>query len=135
MEKLKIEAGKFYRTRSGAKAFVAMDKRNPFNPDDEYPILAYIDEEPETNTHKWLNPDGREYASKEYEHDLVAEWREPKRIKGWLNVYLPGDGRDEMFSCVHKTREKADAVMFASERIACIEIDVLEGQGLDGSAR
>lgn len=39
---LKIEAGKYYRTRSGRKAFVSVIMKNPFQGNDEIYIL-YVD--------------------------------------------------------------------------------------------
>jgi hypothetical protein len=49
---------------------------------------------------------------------------EPKRIQGWLNIYSWGLGS------LRDTREEADGQIGANERIACIPIDVAEGEGL-----
>ena len=72
----------------------------------------------------------------ERQQDLVAEWVEPKRIKGWVNIYLsklPGG-----YECGSFYRTKEEANHWKSykggERVACLPVDVLEGQGLDGSA-
>lgn len=67
---------------------------------------------------------------------LVAEWVEPTRIRGWINIYRVGmrhHAGPTLFA------SKADADHAASEdaghRSACIEIDVLEGSGLEGEVR
>lgn len=70
--------------------------------------------------------------------DLVAEWVEPKRIKGWINIY-PSDEEEQdnpvpVRSGVHDTRDNADKLALRSRRIACIEIDVLQGHGLGEAA-
>lgn len=71
----------------------------------------------------WITEDGPENA---YSWSL-AEFRfrikpaEPKRVRGFVNIYS---------ATLHK--DKANANLFAdSSRIACIEIDVPEGHGLE----
>lgn len=59
---------------------------------------------------------GGEYLEdREGKYDLVEV---KPRIKGWLNVY------DQ----VHSTKKSADAI--GTGRLACIEIDIPEGEGL-----
>ena len=63
-------------------------------------------------------------------YDLIAEWVEPKRIKGWLNVHA---GNAAVFAIgPYSTRDEAttDAETLRVPRVACIEIDCLEGEGL-----
>ncbi|NEH28159.1 hypothetical protein [Rhizobium ruizarguesonis] len=79
--------------------------------------------------------------------DLVAEWVELKRIKGWVNVYSGNDENygnphniDSSQHCGHVYPKRAHADIAAvsltgRNRIACIEIDVLEGAGLEGRSR
>lgn len=65
-------------------------------------------------------PDGRYRKGFDRALDLINV---PKRIQGWVNVY-PG--------IVHKTREGADIAIPPGTdfRIACIYIDIPEGEGL-----
>jgi hypothetical protein len=54
-----------------------------------------------------------------------------RRITGWINVWSSLDGGKQKYSC-SKSREDADRFA-ASERIACIPIDIefTEGDGLE----
>ena len=115
---LTLEAGKFYRTRNGRKAFVGCE--NPFADGSTLRVFGYIEGAGIAiwRTDGCYFSDGAAASS-----DLVAEWVEPKRIKGWVNI-------DEDY-CAYRydTRKQADAKA-SKDRIACIEIDVLEGEGL-----
>jgi len=137
LENIKLEAGKFYQTRDGRKAFVAALVENPFGETESiYVARGYINDK---NVERGWTASGIWYVGEDNKNDLIAEWTEPKRIKGWLNISSQATASPgyHSFQCTHifKTRELAD--QFANNvgpRIACIEIDVLEGQGLDGSA-
>lgn len=128
MLEMKLEAGKCYRTRHGHKAFIRhILKTNPLsNTDLDFPVSGVMNKD---NAMTWTdcgryNDDGIESI-----YDLVAEWQEPKRLKGWLNIYCWNeDGRLEA-GAVYPDRVTADSES-ASNRKACIEIDVPEGQGL-----
>lgn len=117
--KLQLEAGKYYRTRGGEKAFVGT--KAPFGSvHKSYVFLGHI--EGREFCYSWAE-NGKYSVSKDG-LDLVAEWVEPKRIKGkvllWGNSearFLP-DGKRSYFDM--------------SGCVASIEIDVLEGQGLEG---
>lgn len=64
--------------------------------------------------------DGSRCSGNVHAWDLIDV---PPRIKGWVNIYPE--------SLVHSSRESADK--FANpDRIACIEIDVEHGHGLEG---
>jgi hypothetical protein len=55
------------------------------------------------------------------------EWRikpQPKTGTFWVNVYPDGPG------CVWGTRVEADASPYGKNRIACIEVQWTEGEGL-----
>lgn len=121
----KIEAGKFYRTHDGKKAFVGAQRPEQFNGlSEQCGFSGFVDGLDYVIAWK---ADGS--AVESYSNlSLVAEWVEPKRIKGWLNIDADG------LVWLEKNREEADKDA-CDDRIACIEIDVLEGQGLDGSAR
>ncbi|MGG7581717.1 hypothetical protein [Rhizobium sp. Nf11,1] len=121
---LTLEAGKYYRTRDGRKAFVS--GTNPFSEGSHIRAIGVV----YGNGVQGWDLSGAFSSLGGHGLDLVDEWVEPKRIKGWLNVYPEND---ESFDIVkyHPTREQAD-VSALSTRIACIKIDVLEGEGLNG---
>ncbi|WP_322884149.1 hypothetical protein U8C35_06360 [Sinorhizobium medicae] len=129
---LTLETGKYYRTRDGKKAYVY--GVNPFaTVGGEHEVVGVIDGYGQETWHR----DGHWFSQGDKPCDLVAEWVEPKRIKGWVNVYpgVIGDMPSKVIvnNCLHETRGDADAHAM-SIRIACIEIDVLEGHGLQGEA-
>lgn len=92
MKKLKIEAGKFYRTRDGRKAGIYRTDVN----NRRHSIHGYI-----------VNPDGGEYSSCWYgdgrffntwQHsdDLIEEWQSPLYfvwdcLPPWCNKYVAKD--------------------------------------------
>lgn len=61
------------------------------------------------------------------------EWRvKPEKKIGWINIYYP-DSEDEMFrpsAYIYPTQEEAIAKASRIDRIACIQIEYEEGQGL-----
>lgn len=81
--------------------------------------------------------DGRQTTFTDSPADLVGVWVE--RIKGCLNINkdstsgLNIDSVAEAGGGVWATKEVADGAS-TGKRIACIEIDVPEGQGLEGEA-
>ncbi|MBZ9674537.1 hypothetical protein [Mesorhizobium sp. ES1-1] len=130
--KLQLEAGKYYRTRDGRKAVVV--GLSPFEGTGETFVAAgYIETEPTVMT--W-SMDGFFSPTRNNHHrDLVAEWVEPKRIKGFVALWDIGHGGSLIAGCSHVylTLDAAKAEGFCGV-IAYVEIDVLEGQGLDGEA-
>ncbi|MGR9413700.1 hypothetical protein [Rhizobium leguminosarum] len=141
-QSLTLEVGKYYRTRDGKKAYAGyVMAESPFNGSKPlYPVSGWV--AGEVMPQCW-NFDGSLYGPEdEHKFDLVAEWVEPKRIRGWVNIYPGNRPRQtdvEGFSPkahaghVYKTRKQADvAAADKVIRIACIEIDVLEGVGLEG---
>lgn len=142
---LTIEAGKCYWTRAGHKAIVLT--RNPFNDGKkrnevfigaiEYPDEFYLSEDcPEAAT-TW-GDSGNFYIDHETSpYDLVAEWAEPKRVDVWVNIFATKEREDYpsgyRVGCVtHAT--KADAQRHAVGMVATVNINVLEGEGLNGEA-
>jgi hypothetical protein len=143
---LKLEAGKYYRTRDGRKAFVtAVAMENPFGAMNElYPVIGYV--EGRYASASWT-AEGFLLMECERGDDLVAEWVEPKRIQGWMNVYaghIPGLVNRENLKTdsfggqIYGSRCHADIAAYTGGldadlvRIACIEIEVVEGEGLEG---
>ena len=81
---MKIEAGRFYRTRDGRKAYVAAIG-NPLNAKDLYPAIGFM--EGEHGLEGTWTTCGR-YMDKREDHDsdLIAEWREPESMS--MDLYL-----------------------------------------------
>lgn len=77
--KLRLKAGKFYRTRGGRKAYVdSIIGPNPFTKDTpDYPCAGYIEDNGLPNAMTWTQS-GKERKSRETPFDLVEEWVEPK---------------------------------------------------------
>ena len=69
--------------------------------------------------------DGSWVFNTEYPMDLDLVEAKPL-IKGWLNVYRRGCG---VFSSIYPTRGLADS-QARRDRLACIPIDVADGEGL-----
>ncbi|MGO7756840.1 hypothetical protein ACC761_06405 [Rhizobium ruizarguesonis] len=126
---LTLEAGKFYRTESGKKAYVAAasffgEIGNGINP---YTVCGFIEG---CGAVSWTW-EGKQVVGCDSLGDLVAEWTESKRIKGWVNIRLVEGGVN--FGVVHDTQAAALSKKDVREPVfACIEIDVLEGAGLEG---
>jgi len=132
VEGIKIEAGKYYRTREGKQAFVAALAQSPFDKD-PVPYIGYVKGHKLQEQFWWSEAGRAQPDGNEDPFDLVAEWQEPKRIRGWLNVFACAS-TGFYTTGVWETKEAADSRPGIERRLACIEIDVLEGQGLDGSA-
>lgn len=118
-----FEVGKYYKTVGGQKALVEyISEFSVFHPirgvvfDDEEKIWRNID---------WAS-DGHIYLKGElHKNDLTTEeWKERKRVRGWINIYS--------HDCVvftYDTKKEADKYAMKG-RIACVYIDVEEGEGL-----
>jgi hypothetical protein len=72
--------------------------------------------------------DGRACAN-DSQDDIVAEWQEPKRIKGWVNLVKMSGDNDYCTNGVWHTKKEAQKKGIGPAS-ACIEIDCLEGEGL-----
>lgn len=67
-----------------------------------------------------VHENGRVSYDKERPSDLVAEWREPIIVKGWVNIY------ENVGRLFHATKDLADKNS-AGERVACIYVTGTEG--------
>lgn len=84
----------------------------------------FDDEEGQWFSGSWSNA-GRMHGYSESLTELSLIDKPPRRVQGWVNVYQRwSDGP-------HSTREKADNEADEVGRIACIYIDVEEGEGLE----
>lgn len=127
----KFTIGSQWETRNGGRAVVVgYDHDN----EDGQTLLVWIeaDEHGERCTENY-SPDGRYFISPDMDesiYDLVRPWVEKKRGTFFINVYMadqPYAGGE--FS----TREAADksAADVKRKRLACVEINWIEGQGLN----
>lgn len=116
---MKIEAGKYYRTRCGRKAYVdVIFSPNPFSGrKPQVPVRGYID----ALEYYWTSS-GRiseDYAS---HADLVAEWIEPKTKTVTLYWTLHRDGSE---SCT-----PYQSGYMVQRVLAKKDITLTEGEGL-----
>lgn len=111
-----IDKEKKYTTRTGLPSRIyATDGGG------EYPVHGAI-----FNNGKWnitsLTAGGSVLKNGIHDYDLIEA---KPRVTGWLNVNA--DGHTELFGKRDWADEDAD-----SNRVACIEIDVEHGHGLEG---
>jgi hypothetical protein len=83
---MKIEAGKYYKTRDGRKAYVAAVLENPLGRTVTHKCLGFVGDRYMSwtdNGHEWSCFGGNP-------SDLIAEWREPRE---WtVSIVDVGDG-------------------------------------------
>ena len=90
---MQIEAGKYYRTRDGRKAFVFCIATNPFGRCDHYQAKGYLDEAGGVHA-SWCHVNGK-WTSNDSLYDLIAPWVDPpKKVPLEATVYA--DGRVEV---------------------------------------
>lgn len=106
-----IEANKYYKTRSGNKAYV-VSTENPFGDLSQYPILGYIKNKLQAT---W-NTDGKYILDIDHEYDLVEEWKDPITF----DVYLYKNSMGYFTSSTYDKR----CILVAKTTIT-------EGQGLE----
>jgi len=116
---MKIEVGKYYKTRDGRKAFVAFCTPSPCLIG---PYVGYV--ETETNLiYNWLGDGAASMrASSNNKYDLIEEWKEPKSGVKYFNVYP---------ECVDVSayKDRAEANKHKdNDRIACVRVEWKEGQ-------
>lgn len=115
---MKIEVGKFYKTRGGQKVRVyAIDGNN----------TPHCIHGATQSPYGWVmytwQFDGCYYKGYFGDDDIVAEWRDPIKLEGWINIYKSGSSE------FHKSKSVAD-FHACKERLACKYICVEEGEGL-----
>lgn len=116
---MKLEAGKYYKTRDGRKAYVGYVRED----DCQYPAVGHMDG---GGVDCWLARGG--YVDKGGTHfnDLIEEWVEPRSGALWVNIYPDG----AIFS--HESRPRADQANSMTsdrgKRLACVKVYWAEGQ-------
>lgn len=79
---MKIEVGKFYRTRDGRKAGIYRTDANH----SEYSIHGYVVElNGDEYSSSWYS-DGRYFPTWEHGADLIEEWQEPEFINNQISI-------------------------------------------------
>ncbi|MGO8502796.1 hypothetical protein AB9F35_15025 [Rhizobium leguminosarum] len=126
---LTLEVGKYYRTAKGKKALcIGKDSQG------QWFFEAMNDNHNKLDRFYRVDSSGRNIAGNDFWH-IEAEWDEPKRIKGWIAVFGREGGLDlsslASVSDVFATREQVIAAIHRPAT-GIIEIDVLEGAGLEG---
>ncbi len=118
-EKKLPKAGEYWQTRDGRKAYVAVDLVSPFKKceDLQFPLRGFI--EGRDTVAAWYR-NGR-YLSSEQAADLVAPWRDPVKVAGWVNIYLSHSSE------VHATREDAER-WAGKDRIVRVYVEGVEGK-------
>ena len=118
--------GKAYETRSNAKIFYVGE-----NPIDSNHPLIFVRGDGGITCHRH---DGT-FSSSDLQHawDIIGEWPpEPKKVKGWINIYLYDHG--ESMTLFYKTKESANEdhkkYYYLHNITACIPIEFTEGEGL-----
>jgi hypothetical protein len=82
---MKIEAGKYYKTREGRKVFVSHRCTNPFGligSEPDFPLEGYMSNG-DRDRLSWRDDGTYNYAG-EHMNDILAEWKEPKVHKRWV---------------------------------------------------
>jgi hypothetical protein len=111
---VKIEVGKSYKDAYGAKVTIVHKLNKP----NDYPDAKFIGVRVFPGgfeTTLKYSENGRCYSS--VYCDLVAEWKDPIEVRGFVNVFKDGSR-----GTLHKTRESADNPAHSYARIACVEV-------------
>lgn len=128
---MKLEAGKYYRTRDERKAYVAA-VLSPFKHlDPDFLAIGWIEGSDSALARMWNPNTGAFITDDSCQADLVAEWKEPKIIKGWLNIYSENSVGDIVTGYIYPTLERARSVSNNSNVRAICEISCVEGDGLN----
>ena len=120
MTDLKIEAGKYYRTRFGEKAFVAL--RNPAKGKGQEVWLGFtFGKDGGAESRRWSTEEGQYFDDRTCGFDLIAEWVEPVFV--YVNLYPRYIG-----SWVYMSRDAADRNANA-DRTGCVKVNLTDWQG------
>jgi hypothetical protein len=105
--------GGWYKTRGGDKVWAQIVGWDDFP---GQPVMSLT-----SDLRRFYHEiDGRLLNGLTTPFDIIAPWREPAEIKGWVNVY------PYTMSRCHKTRDEADRSAMA-DRLACVYVSGVEG--------
>lgn len=122
---MKIEAGKYYTTRDGRKAFVdTIVGGSPFMAGCQpiYPVIGYIEDEDSSSS--WMI-DGVASFEVGGERDLIREYREPEKVVRWVHMWRDKDG--VFVGNIHPRKMDHAEGDSPSELIARKRIEITEG--------
>ncbi len=124
MTKHNFVAGRAYKTSGKCKCFYIGE--NPLNQD--RPLL-FVHENGDLFEANYMGVCIS--IDRSHEYDIIGEWPpEPKKWQCWANVHRTYDGNAPLKFAVCKDREHADNQADVKQRIACIPIEFIEGEGL-----
>lgn len=121
---LKIEVGKWYKTRNGKKVFIGFER-----PCSAYCMIGVI--EGATVPHCWntrgTNPPYSKFL------DLIEEWKEPKTGVSYVNVFEELAAGNYAFTTKEEANRAANRAADAwgkhkAKRLACARVEWKEGQ-------
>ena len=112
---MQINAGQYYRTRGGKKAFVAAVE-NPFQPSSSWPMCGWIDGYQMAS--EWAI-DGRHTPAGESQADLIAEWKEPVTETYWCCLWNDGG------VSIHSIKPQPQPLLKAIKQVT-----ITEGEGI-----
>lgn len=128
--KMQLEAGKFYKTRDGKKAYVAAIG-NPLQTIPSMQAVGWIDGS--FSQFSWALSGQYSSATTHADLDLISEWKEPKKLilSLWFNVYINRHD-NRLILMYYNTKEEADRNANNS-RIACFYFakDIREDEWID----
>lgn len=126
--KMKIEVGKYYKTRSGHKAFVAFEYNsvNGFT----HGGVVYGEQNAFDVGCSWYELGNHIKREMNNDFDLIEEWKEPKSGVAYVNIYISERGEEVPY--IHTTKELADKqdgyAYKEYKRKAFIRVEWKEGQ-------
>lgn len=125
---MKIEVGKWYKTRGGAKVFVGMYVPNGKNK----PYVGYQVNENDVYFCDMCWFDDGTFTAHTPMHaaDIIEEWKEPKSGAVYVNIFRNEDGDDNgpLAGTAYATRSSADYHGGGPTRLACVRVEWKEGQ-------
>lgn len=126
MTMFKYEGPGWYKMRNGGKVWVGCDLRDSGNSFIAFPIRGAVITDGCISEISWTG-DGRDGSAGDY--DLIGPWTEPRKVKLWVNVYddLSPDACDNRLEANEWASHWENK---GKKRIACVEIEVTEGEGL-----
>jgi hypothetical protein len=119
---MKIEAGKYYKTRDGKKAFVEhVFQKSPFSGSSPsgYTSFGFIEGNGQVD---WWTADGFYVTCGQGCNDLVAEWREPRVV---VREVLLVETRSGDFGCVFDQWQSLGDRVLARKKVT-----ITEGEGV-----
>ena len=124
MKMFKYEGPGWYKMRNGEKAWVACNL-NDSGFKQSAPLMGMTD----YGCKRIWRENGVFEEGVVGHFDLIGPWREPRKVKLWVSAYDDGN------PFAYNTRREADDWAAKLERngikrIACVEIEVTEGEGL-----